>query len=112
MLILMALGLCITDLSVRMIISGLCSRRFPTFHPTTIPLFGYAALLAVAGHGDTVEGGPLILGAIGREGVVSHRTCLSAIVGFETCCLFWLLADTINKICAVLEIPFLAPVVQ
>merc|ERR1719436_1897972 len=100
-----------TDLTVRMIISGLCARPFPLIHPTSLPLLGYAALLALApltaAGGAVVGDGPCLLGVIGGGGPVSHRACMSGIVVFEAVCLFWLIVDTIGQICSYLHIPFL-----
>jgi len=112
-LILMVLGLCMTDLSLRMIISGLVNQPFQLLHPTAAPLLAYAALLAAAGRAGAGEaGGPTLLGVVGGQGVISHRSCMMAIAAFEAVCLLFMFADTIQQFCQTLKIPFLAPVVR
>merc|ERR1712032_801790 len=92
-LLYVVVGMDCAELTVRMVIAGLCKVPYPTVHLVTMPFTG----IAVASH---------------LAPAVCSPCCLQALLAWQTGCLLWLSADTISKICKRLDIPFLAPMTR
>jgi len=90
-LCLCTISLNFADLTLRMIISGLCSIRYPFIHWTTVPFtaVSFWVFFYPTSHGDM---------------------WLGSILAWQLLSILWIVSDTIARICSCLNIPFLAPI--
>eukprot|EP00928_Gymnodinium_smaydae_P099431 TRINITY_DN947_c0_g3_i1.p1 TRINITY_DN947_c0_g3~~TRINITY_DN947_c0_g3_i1.p1 ORF type:complete len:416 (+),score=63.71 TRINITY_DN947_c0_g3_i1:160-1407(+) len=97
-----AAGLVMTDLNVRMVIAAVCRFDFPALQAAMLPF----ALSAIAG----VPGLLPALGCDADLGLRVHHALICFAVAWQVFSVVWVSANTISRVCAHLNIPFLAPV--
>lgn len=126
LLVLSVLALAQADLSLRMIISGVCKVRYPLFHLTMVPLQVFAAFVMMPQwlsngvcelfgvrpwepssfqltFGDPT--GRAASGEVRRK----YDVRLILLCAWELLCVLWVAADTISRICRYFGMPFLTP---